>query len=326
MYTSPHEFAVNIPKILSAVRVEAYQRHTWPGFMRLLHRNPTVAFGFASGLVLIVTIVAAWLAGPRLFMVHTGPGAFYRVIPQWAMLLIGLGLGGYWMAVWLIAGIRFWRESSADAARVNTRDLAMAAWDSLRLRWLRGAGTGCPYPTQRPSHGRRLLHALVFYGFIAAFASTTSAAIYQELLGRLPPYPILSLPVVLGSLGGLAMIAGCLGLWHEKRQSHQDPSAPESLGSDYLFLFVLGMTNVTGMLTLFLRETILMGITLAIHLGFVAALYVTGAHGKFIHAVYRLLALIRSHAEQRQRLSIQDGTAAIRRAVPLADGRADPGR
>ncbi len=299
MYAPPHPFAVNLPRTLAAVRTDTYRRHTWPAVLGQLHSRPRAAAAVAAGVALLVTLWAAWLAGERLFRVHTGPGAFYRVIPHWAMLVAGLGLGGYWMAVWAIAGARFWHESAAGRVRIHARALALAAWDVLRLRWLGGGDAGCPYPTEHPSQSRRISHGLVFYGFLAAFASTTSAAIYQELLGRLPPYPVVSLPVLLGSAGGVAMIAGCLGLWLQKRHSDQAPAAAETLGSDYVFLVALGMTNVTGMLTLFLRQTPLMGATLAVHLGTVAGLYVTAAHGKFIHAVYRVLALVRSRAEQR---------------------------
>jgi citrate/tricarballylate utilization protein len=298
MYAPPHEFGMNIPQILSAVRHETYQRQTWPGFMRVLFRKRPVAFGVVTACVLVVTAIAAWLAGPGLFVAHAGQGAFYEVVPYWAMLVLGLGLGAYWMAVWTIASVRFWRES--NFAAVNMRDVAGAVWDVLRIRWLRGGGAGCPYPSERPSHSRRIFHSLVFYGFIAALASTTSAAIYQDLLRRLPPYSVFSLPVVLGSLGGLAMVAGCVGFWFSKLQSDQDLSARESLWNDYLFLFALGMTNVTGVLTLLLRDTALMGITLAVHLGLVAALFVSGAHGKFIHSVYRMLALVQNHAERRK--------------------------
>jgi citrate/tricarballylate utilization protein len=329
MYAPPHPFAVNLPRTLAAVRAATYQRHTWPAVLGLLHRSPAAAAAVAAGVTLLVTAWAAWLAGDRLFLAHTGPGAFYRVIPHWAMLVVGLGLGGYWMAVWAVAGVRFWREAAGGTVRVHVRDLALASWDVFRLRWLGGAGAGCTYPTERPSHGRRVFHGLVFYGFLAAFASTTSAAVYQQLLGELPPYPVVSLPVLLGSAGGVAMIAGCVGLWRQKRLSDRVPAAAETVGSDYVFLFTLGMTNVTGMLTLVLRETPLMGTTLAVHLGFVAGLYVTAAHGKFVHAVYRVLALVRSRAEQRTGGLPTDGFAAggrLAQAAPAGAPTAAPAR
>ena len=31
MFTPPHEFAINIPKILAEARIETYQRWGWPG-------------------------------------------------------------------------------------------------------------------------------------------------------------------------------------------------------------------------------------------------------------------------------------------------------
>jgi citrate/tricarballylate utilization protein len=300
MYAPPHEFAVNLPRILSQIRLDTYQRHTWPPVMRVLHVKRTVAYTTALSVMLLVTLLSIWLAGPRLFTVQVGPGAFYRIVPQWFMLMLGMGLGIYWMTVWSVAGVRFWRESGSEAVRPDMRDLLSAIMDIVRMRWLGGGEPGCPYPAERPSQTRRVFHSLVLYGFLAAFASTTSAAIYQEILGRLPPYPLLSLPVVLGTLGGLAMIAGCAGLWWLKHRSDKEPAVVESIWTDYLFLFVLGMTSLTGMLTLLLRETSLLGITLSVHLGFVAALYVTGAHGKFIHSIYRTLALIRNYVEQRK--------------------------
>ncbi len=40
-----------------------------------------------------------------------------------------------------------------------------------------------------------------------------------------------------------------------------------------------------------------MGVLLAIHLGFVLALFVTLPYGKMVHGVYRLLALVRYRQE-----------------------------
>jgi citrate/tricarballylate utilization protein len=165
-----------------------------------------------------------------------------------------------------------------------------------------------------------VLHGFVFYGFLAAVASTTSAALYQEIWGRLPPYPVFSVPVLLGIAGGVAMVAGCAGLVYLKRRSDPLPAAGETRLMDYGFLFVLGMTNVTGLLTLLVRRSWLMGLVLAIHLGFVAVLYVTMAHGKFVHAIYRMLALVRNSAERvRARSEASSGHPAAVPRLPAND-------
>ena len=63
------------------------------------------------------------------------------------------------------------------------------------------------------------------------------------------------------------------------------------------FLALLFFTATTGLALLFLRHTGAMGLTLAIHLGFVLALFATLPYGKFVHSIYRLMALVRSRDE-----------------------------
>ena len=69
---------------------------------------------------------------------------------------------------------------------------------------------------------------------------------------------------------------------------------------DYVFLVTLGLTALTGMLTLILRETSAMGSLLVLHLACIAALFISAPYGKFVHAVYRTLALVRYEVEQSQ--------------------------
>jgi citrate/tricarballylate utilization protein len=67
-------------------------------------------------------------------------------------------------------------------------------------------------------------------------------------------------------------------------------------------LVLLVLVSLTGLLLLALRETAAMGLTLALHLGAVMALFITLPYGKFVHAVYRFAALVRYHVEQRRSL------------------------
>jgi citrate/tricarballylate utilization protein len=50
---------------------------------------------------------------------------------------------------------------------------------------------------------------------------------------------------------------------------------------------------------LLLRDTAAMGALLALHLGVVFALFITLPYGKFVHGLYRYLALVRYAAERR---------------------------
>lgn len=61
-----------------------------------------------------------------------------------------------------------------------------------------------------------------------------------------------------------------------------------------------------GLLLLVLRTTPAMGILLALHIGIVFALFVTMPYGKFVHGIYRFLALVRYAKEAREFATISD--------------------
>jgi citrate/tricarballylate utilization protein len=65
---------------------------------------------------------------------------------------------------------------------------------------------------------------------------------------------------------------------------------------------MLFLAGATGLALLALRATSLMGLVLAIHLGVVFALFITMPYGKFVHGIYRFLALLR-YAKERRNLA-----------------------
>jgi citrate/tricarballylate utilization protein len=302
MYTPPHEFGVDIPLAMSSVRAATYEEYATPRAVRALFRQsgPAAAGATAAGVVL--ALLAVGVAGNLggLGAAHTGPGAFYRVVPFYLMMVPALLAGAFVVAVMVAGGLLFW-----DAAGGRRRDLlslgavARAAADALRLRFLGGGGGGCYYPDEeRPSSARRWLHSLVFYGFAAAFVSTVLAAIWQDLLRRQPPFPILSAPVLFGIAGGLAMVAGATGLLLLKWRSERRLEDPRLVAMDVAFITVLDLAAATGLLLLALRDTPAMGALLVAHLAVLTALYATAPYGKFVHFVYRLAALVLNRLEE----------------------------
>lgn len=302
MYTPPHEFAINIPQILAKSRIETYRRWSWPDFLGRAFKNRSVTVFLATGLAALVAVLALlFIPSENLYAAHLGPGSFYEVVPYLAMVAGALILFFYGIAVWLRGGARFWSETrSAINERGNWKTLAAAVGAALGLRYLKGGGPGCFYPDERPSSVRRVYHSLTFWGLTSDFVSTTLAFVYQDFFHILPPYSLTSAPVILGSVGGVALLIGTCGLIYYKLQSDREPEAPAASGMDYVFLVTLGLTALTGMLTLILRATTAMGSILVLHLACIAALFVTAPYGKFVHAVYRTLALIRYETEQSQ--------------------------
>ncbi|HKH00378.1 MAG TPA: tricarballylate utilization protein TcuB, partial [Bradyrhizobium sp.] len=70
-------------------------------------------------------------------------------------------------------------------------------------------------------------------------------------------------------------------------------------GMDVAFLFMLFLASLTGMVLLVLRDTGAMGPLLALHLGVIFALFITMPYGKFVHGIYRYVALVRYAQERR---------------------------
>ncbi|HEX7127148.1 MAG TPA: tricarballylate utilization 4Fe-4S protein TcuB [Thermodesulfobacteriota bacterium] len=300
-YAPPHEFAINVPQILSALRTETYRDYTWPGifgrFYRQSARSGLVVSLIAIAIVFLLTL--AWQGPEVLFSIHRGEGAFYRVVPYLAMVLPALAITLYGVGALAVGTVRFWRDTRGSLRQViSPSAFWKAVEDAFSLRYLDGGGDGCNYPDERFSQSRRWHHHLVFYGFLLAFASTTTAAIYDHFLHWQAPYPFFSVPVLLGTSGGIMMVIGTTGLLWLKAKADRAPAERRMLGMDVAFLVILNLTNVTGLALLAFRETAAMGTLLTIHLGFVAAFFVTAPYGKFAHVWYRYAALVRNAIER----------------------------
>jgi citrate/tricarballylate utilization protein len=301
-YAPPHEFDVNVPKVFSELRAETYRDYTWPGVLSSLSRRGGGAgLGLSALGAAVVLLLVLALGGPGLLLsAQRGEGAFYRVVPYLAMVLPALVIGGYGLAVLLIGAARFWRDTRGSLARMlDAGAFWRATQDAFTLRYLAGGGDGCNYPDAAFSHTRRWFHHLVFYGFLLDLASTTVAAIYDHLLGWVAPYPFLSWPVLLGTVGGIMLAAGTIGLLYLKGRSDREPADRRMATMDIAFLVTLLLTSSSGLLLLVVRDTAAMGTMLAIHLGLVAALFITLPYGKFAHLFYRYTALVRNSVEAR---------------------------
>jgi citrate/tricarballylate utilization protein len=299
MYAPPHEFGVNIAKSLAEVRERTYAEYALPRVVGdLARRNAWLLIG-ATLLSLAFFALVALMTGGNPFALHRGPGAFYAVVPYLAMLLPALLITLYAIGVVLAGAFAFMRDIQGDKKPVWGAMFG-AAGEAFGLRYLRGGTAGgCTYPGERPSNARLILHMLVFYGFLSALVATIVAAILQDIFDQLPPYPILSMPVVLGSLGGVAMIVGSSGLLYLKWRSDRTPADERSLKLDWLFLVSLDVVSITGMLLLVLRDTPAMGSLLVIHLATVLAFFATVPYGKFVHFVYRYAALVQNRLESK---------------------------
>lgn len=308
-YAPPHEFAVNVPQAMARVRVQTYEDHAWPQPLGALYQRNGLALSLATagGLALFMCLALA-LRGS---LWHEPlAGNFYAVFPHNLLVWMFGAAFGFAVFALFMGATRFWRGVRPDTvpgARTEGA-AAEAAHAALALKYLDGGhGDGCNDEDDRYTLRRRRFHHLTFYGFMLCFASTSVATLYHYVLGWVAPYPVTSLPVVLGTVGGIGLLVGPAGLlWLNLRR---DPAHGDTAQRpmDRGFIALLFLTSITGLALLAWRDTGAMAVLLAVHLGVVMALFLTLPYGKFAHAVYRCAALLKFAIEKRQPSRLQLG-------------------
>jgi citrate/tricarballylate utilization protein len=314
-YAPPHEFAVNVPQAMAKVRANTYIDFAWPSAMGALYRRNGLTLALASAGGLALFLMLTLVIKGSLFPGRMA-GNFYAIFPHNTLATMFGAVFGFASLALCIGGLRFWREISPqtfrehpDTSTLRRAAGAEATLDILRLKYLDGGhGAGCNNESDRFTLSRRRFHHVTFYGFMLCFASTSVATLYHYFLGRAAPYPIYSVPVILGILGGIGLIIGPVGLlWLNLRR---DPAHGDiaQRPMDRAFIVLLLLVSVTGLALMAWRDSGAMALLLAIHLGVVMAFFITLPYGKFAHGVFRSLALFKNAIEKRQPSRIELGS------------------
>jgi citrate/tricarballylate utilization protein len=309
-YAAPHEFAVNVPKAMAKVRVDTYGEYAWPRpFGQLYQRNGlTLAVASGIGLALFLCLTLAIMG--NLFREMPG-GNFYGIFPHNTLALMFGAVFGFSILALGIGVRRFWKNVSP--AQVPTSLKASAAIEATanvaKLKYLDGGhGEGCNNADDKFTLWRRRFHHLTFYGFLLCFAATCVATLFHYFLNWSAPYPLFSLPVILGVLGGIGLLVGPAGLlWLNFRRDPEHGDANQR-PMDRGFIALLFLVSLSGLALLAWREFPAMPLLLAIHLGFVMAFFLTMPYSKFAHGIFRCAALLKFSIEKRQPNPINAGS------------------
>lgn len=297
-YAPPHEFAVNVPRTFASVRGATYEACAWPAPLARAFRHSPTSFALATALATVLFLALGAVAAGGLWGARGGD--FYALFPH-GLLVAVFGIAfGFAVLATAMGGVRYARlVRDAGSLAPTPGDALPAAGDALTLRYLDGGGEGCFEDRGDPGKARRVFHHFTFYGFALCFAATLAGTFHHYVLGQHAPYPLASAPVVLGTLGGLGLVVGPVGLlWLNARRDAElaDPGQRRLARS---FAVSLLLVSVTGLALLALRDTAAMGLLLVVHLALVLALFVTLPWGKFVHGIYRTQALVRSAREAR---------------------------
>ena len=300
-YAPPHEFGVNVPKAMAQVRVQTYMDFAWPAPLGALYKRNGIAMtlAIAFGLSLFLMIATFGAADAN----QVARANFYAVVPHNTLAWM---FGGVFLLAMIALGMgvrQFWREK--DPGNASFAAAAETASDVLTLRYLGGGhGDGCNNDDDAFSLARRRFHHLTFYGFLLCFASTCVATLYHYVFHEEAPYPLLSAPVLLGTIGGVSLCLGVVGLLWLNIRRHPLHGDTGQRAMDRGFMVLLILVSLSGLALLAFRTTPAMSMLLCLHLGVVMALFLTLPYGKFAHGIFRCAALLKWSIEKRRPSSL----------------------
>lgn len=285
-YTAPHEFALNIPAALAEVRVESWERLARPQALARMFQTHGVAM---AGLLVVALAWFFWAltalrpaegAGFYAYLAHNTLVAIFLPAFLLPLALIAISLRAYWHEI--------------GGGRIRPYHVVTALQAAARMKNLSGGhGDGCNFENgDRFSDRRRVFHQLLMYGFLLCFASTASGTVMHYALGWEAPYPLLSLPKLLGLPGGVMMVAGAAGLAVLKLRADPSLGSARVWGAEMAFVLLLGIVALSGLALYAATGTAFVSPLLAIHLATVMVLFLLMPFSKMVHGFYRLAALM----------------------------------
>lgn len=306
-YSPPHEFAVNPPRLFAQARGELYSSCVTPRVRRRRNRGGAwlqVTWALLAFLVVTTLIAVVSMGTGALVATHAKVASPYDVVPYPAILVEMLLPFVVSCGVLVRSARTYWRTAGTrggarrGGARRGRRALLDALYEAASLRYLKGGGEPC-HVGSNPSTLRRWSHQLISYGFALCLLATITAAALQDLGGKAPPYALWSVPVISGVLGGVGLVTGCSAILATKGSVDVEATDESMLRRDYGLLIALELIGLTGLATLCARSSPAYGALLIVHLATVATAFLVAPYTKFVHWIYRSMALYRNADERR---------------------------
>ncbi|HEY2678117.1 MAG TPA: tricarballylate utilization 4Fe-4S protein TcuB [Steroidobacteraceae bacterium] len=300
-YEPPHPFDVNVPRTLANIRLQSYEQYCWPQPLAAAFRSNALAtvLGIAGTLAVGMALAVA-IINHHALIGASDHANFYAVLSHRVMATVFSAVFVFVIAACAIAVGRYLKDTGSQFDHAESGGSVIAGLrDAFSLKYMHGSGADCTTDENSRTPWRRWFHHFTFYGFLSCFASTAVATIYDVIDGWPAPYPLLSLPVMLGVIGGVGLTVGPIGLWIIRRRIDPATLDPGEAGLSRAFILTLLLTSVSGLALLAFRDTMEMTLLLIAHLAAVMTLFATLPYGKFVHGLYRAAALIQYVRESR---------------------------
>ena len=292
-FTEPHEFALNIPKVLAEVRQDSWQQHALPAVAGSAFQRSGVAIALATFIGLAILI---WMIR---YIGSVGGEGFYAVLSHNVMIALFTPAFLLPLISVAISIKRYWHAIGGGG--IKLADVTAAFDSAAQMRNLSGGhGDGCNFEDEdRFSHTRRWLHQATMYGFLLCFAATCVATIMHYGFDLPAPYDLFSLPKLFGVSGGILLSIGTLGLAVLKLRADSHLGDTRVWGGEMGFVLLLFLVSTSGLALYIFGDSGWLRELLALHLGAVLAFFLLTPYTKMVHGFYRLAALIKAAQDQR---------------------------
>jgi quinone-modifying oxidoreductase subunit QmoC len=294
--------------VLAAIRSYVYENFSFPRFMGQALASPhALPVLFLVPIVLILACIfftAPQTPGGEYLFLSSAEIDYNIFMPH--STVDGLFVFGN-ILIFSFAAVsfkRFWSRLQADGRPVNI-SFVQAAIMTVKEILIHAKFKKCT--TNKP---RATAHMILLFGFIGAMIATGMVFVsifiphYLNLLGLESLHAFFELPLdlphpikIIGALGGIGLLVGSVMLI-TRRWGNKDEVGANGY-TDYLFLYIIFFTGLTGMLSWLMRYTdvpMLAYVNYFIHLVFVYFLLWYMPYSKFAHMIYRTLAIV--HAKQ----------------------------
>lgn len=287
-FTEPHEYALNIPKALGSVRLDSYSVNIWPGFLKGLIKFPSLFTSIILALSMTSTFLFVLITKGTL----TGSLTFSQVISPFDYRLATLSIYSFVLVLWAIEGHRYWSQINIGTKQKTGLSAIFGGLsDAFGHENFKGGGAGCTYPDSRRKSFRLIFHPMVLFGFLIALVSISF-------------YPAFGLPFrILYLLGSAMMFFGSAGLMYGRTLSDRTRETPGMIRIDFPFTLLLNLGGLTGIVLVVFYGSGFDWSVFLIHDALIFTLFLLAPFGKFIHPLFRILALVKNRAER----NIDDG-------------------
>jgi quinone-modifying oxidoreductase subunit QmoC len=291
--------------VLAAIRSYIYKHYSFPSFMGKALANPKALPLLVLAPIIILFSMMALFApdangdGIKDFL-QQATIDFNIFLPHSSVDALFV-LGNFIIFLFAAIGfVRFWKGLQVDGSTKKVSFISAAIATVMEII-RHGNFFQC-----EANRSRSWGHIFLLGGFVSAMITTGCVLIfifipyYLHLLGLESLMPFFDLPIDLphpvkwiGMLGGIGIMVGG-ALLIIRRWQNKDAVGANGY-TDYLFLYIIFFTGLTGMLSWITRVIgipMLAYVNYFIHMVFVFMLLWYMPYSKFAHMIYRTLALV----------------------------------